>query len=65
MPYEVTTIRLTKDQRQTLDAFANFNKTDMGSTIRALVELFNADITLQNRVLGAIKRNDVYDRTPR
>jgi len=63
MGYEVTTIRLTKDQRQTLDAFANFNKTDMGSTIRALVELFNADITLQNRVLEAIKRNVIYDRT--
>jgi hypothetical protein len=61
MDYIITTIRLTKEQRETLEAFALFNKTDIASTIRALVEIFNADKTLQNRTLEAIKRNVVYD----
>jgi len=65
MNFEITTIRLTKNQKRELKAIADFNKTNIAEIIRAFADLFMADSNLQTRLLEAIKRHDVYDRTPR
>jgi hypothetical protein len=65
MEFEITTIRLTKNQKRELKAIADFNKTNIAEIIRAFADLFMADSNLQTRVLEAIKRNVVYDTTTR
>ena len=52
---------IEKEQKEKLKAIADFNKTTPSAILRTFIELFIADITLQNRLLEAIKRNVVYD----
>jgi hypothetical protein len=61
----ITTFLIEKEQKETLKAIADLNKTTASAILRTFIELFITDNALQNRILEGVKRNELHDKTTR